>query len=236
MGAYRKLLHALDNHGFLGVLRRNARKLKFRESEEPHPFDRLHRTDTSGHIPGEKLAGNTASDLYNTAYYGISPSTLRHALALFPEALDGFEFLDLGCGKGRALMVAAEFPFTRIAGVELSHNLCEIALANTASEPRIAIQEQDAATFEFPDGPLVVYLYHPFLKPVLRRVLRKLERGRSAHPTYLLYAGCPYEKLMAKFPFLQVVWDYSIPLSGEDAAADRHGITHERFTLYRAAR
>jgi SAM-dependent methyltransferase len=246
MPLYRRLLHAIDNHGIRGLFERALRKVRrrpdpgpvFNESAEPHPFDRRHATDTSGHIPGEQLAGGTPSDLYTTAYYGIAPSALTQALELLPDPHDGFDFVDLGCGKGRALLVAAQFPFRSIFGVELSPELCEVARANTASDPRIAIEQQDAATAHYPDGPLIVYLYHPFLRPVLRRVLANLERRRLAveHPTYLLYANCRYEDVMARFPLLSVVWDYSIPLSAEDATADRHGIAHERFTLYRLVR
>jgi SAM-dependent methyltransferase len=239
---YRRLLHALDNHGLRGLILRALRKLTrqaepgppFHELAMPHPFDQRHATDTSGHIPGEQL---TPSNLYNTAYYAISPSTLTDALERIPQPLPGFTFVDLGCGKGRALLVAAAFPFSRILGVELAPELCAIARTNGKSDLRIAVLQQDAATFTYPDAPLVVFLYHPFLKLVLRRCLANLERQRRhcPHPTYLLYANCRYEKVMTKFPFLEIVWDWNLPLSPADAAADRHHITHERFTLYRAA-
>ena len=225
---YRRLLHAVDNHGLRGILPQAA--TEFNDSPEPHPFDLAHGTDTSGHIDGAVL---TPENLHNTAYYAISPSALKAALAMLPEAASGFEFIDLGCGKGRALLIAAEIDFPRILGVELSSDLCQIAKSNCQRHPQIEVRHQDAATLTFPATPLVVFLYHPFLAPVLRRVLKNLERANS-HPTYLLYANNTYPKVIASFDFLQQVWDYSIPLSPEDAAADRHRITHERFTLYRA--
>ena len=228
---YRRLLHAVDNYGLRGLLPQP--EPDFNQSDAPHPFDLAHGTDTGGHIPGERL---TPANLHNTAYYAIAPSALKAALAMLPEAASGFEFIDLGCGKGRALLVAAEFDFPRILGVELSPALCRTAESNCQRYPRIAIRHQDAATLTFPATPLVVFLYHPFLAPVLRRVLANLEHHHRAnpHPTYLLYANNTYPKVFARLPFLQQVWDYSIPLSPEDAAADRHRITHERFTLYRA--
>jgi len=226
MSLYRRILHAIDNYGFRGLIRRP--QLNFRDTTQPHPFDLRHATDTSGHIPGAAL---TPANLYNTAYYAISPSTLAHALQLLPEPTTGFTFLDLGCGKGRALLVAASLPFRHILGVELSPNLCEIARRNTSSDPRIVILHHDAATYTFPEGPLLVYLYHPFLKAVLRRVLANLTH-RRAHPTYLLYANCTYLSFIVRRRF-ELLWDHSIPLSPEDAAADRHRQSHERFTLYR---
>ena len=225
---YRKLLHAVDNHGLRGILPQPA--TEFNESAAPHPFDLAHGTDTSGHISGELL---TPDDLHNTAYYGISPSALQAALQLLPEPTANLTFIDLGCGKGRALLIAAQFDFPEILGIELSPDLCRIAESNTRANPRIEIRQQNAATLTFPAAPLVVFLYHPFLAPILRRVLKNLERATS-HPTYLLCANNTYPKVFARFPFLQQVWDYSIPLSPEDAAADRHRISHERFTLYQA--
>ncbi len=246
MGIYRKLLHAIDNHGLRGLLDRVLVRFRpgrnagpeFHESDEPHPFDRAHATETSGHIPGEQLPGQSPADLYNTAYYGISPSSLRHAIELLPEARDTFTFMDLGCGKGRALLVAAEFPFAEILGVEISPELCAIARTNVAKDPRIRVEQHDATTVTFPEGPLVLYMYHPFLKPALRKFLANLERQRrhAPHPTFLLYANCRYEKVMAEFPFLRTVWNYSLPLSPEDAAADRHGTTLERYTLFQGTR
>lgn len=228
---YRRLLHAVDNHGLRGILPQPTPS--FNDSPAPHPFDLAHNVDTSGHIPGELL---TPRNLHNTAYYAISSSALTAALQLLPEPTGGFTFLDLGCGKGRALLVAAQFDFRQIIGVEISPDLCRIAESNTRSKPRIEIRQQDAATLTFPAAPFVAFLYHPFLTPVLRRVLANLERHQRANPgpIYLLYANCTYPRVLARFPFLQPVWDYSIPLSPEDAAADRHRITHERFTLYRA--
>ena len=224
---YRKLLHAVDNYGIRGLLPQP--EPDFNESDTPHHFDLTHGTNTSGHIPGGQL---TPENLHNTAYYAISPSALKAALDLLPESTAKFTFVDLGCGKGRALLIAAQFDFPRILGIELSPQLCQIAESNTSNNPRIQIRQQDAATLNFPDAPLVVFLYHPFLAPVLHRVLTNLKRHN--HPTYLLYANNTYPKVFARFPFLQQVWDYSIPLSPADAAADRHRITHERFTLYRA--
>ena len=38
--------------------------------------------------------------------------------------------MDLGCGKGRVLMLAVEYGFARVTGVDYSASLCEIARRN----------------------------------------------------------------------------------------------------------
>lgn len=233
---YRRLLHRYDNLGVRGLLGLRRMPPLPERTDAPHPFDLAHATETSGFAAGESIITGASADLYNTAYYAISPSTLAAALTRVPGPLASHTFVDLGCGKGRALLVAAAFPFARVLGVELAPALCEIARRNTAANSRIQILNHDAATVVYPQSPLVVFLYHPFLKPVLRRALGNLQRQLWTHPrpAWLLYANPSYPGVLARAGFLEHVWDLNLPLSAEDAAADRHGITHERYTLYRA--
>ena len=106
MSLRRRLIHALDHHGLPGLLRRALTRTPTHQTRtpetpaQPHPFDLLHGTETSGYIPGQLLASGRPADFHNTAYYAISPSTLTAALALLPEPLETFTFVDLGCGKG----------------------------------------------------------------------------------------------------------------------------------------
>ncbi len=235
MRLYRRLLHALDNYG-VRALRPPAPPASGSAytPNAPHPFDLAHGVDTSGYIPGGSLETGCPADLYNTAYYAISPSTLIQALKACPVAPSEYTFLDLGCGKGRALLVAAEFGFAQSLGVEISPELATIAKANTASEPSIQVLVQNATSVRYPAGPRLIFLYHPFLGPVLRRTISNLlQQTAGGFPsTYLLFANPSYDRLLARFPRLVPVWSRIFPLSEEDAAADRHGITEERYALY----
>lgn len=207
----------------------------------PHPFDLAHGTDTGGYISSADLHGTSLSSLYVTAYYGVAPSVLCGAIEALPVRLEETSFVDLGCGKGRALLVAAEYPFQHVFGVEIAPELCEVARANVELSPRwkgrVSVLNQDATTVTYPDGPLVIFMFHPFLAPVLRRVLANLERQlrRSPRPLWLLYARNPrYTDVLDRFPFLREVSDVAYPLSAEDAAVDRFRLTHENVTLYTA--
>ena len=73
-----------------------------------HPFDRLHGTDTSGVCAATDLPTHETARTYAFDYAGSQPNVLRLALAKLPQ-VDDFTFIDLGCGKGRALLVASEF-------------------------------------------------------------------------------------------------------------------------------
>ncbi len=222
---------------------------------QPHPFDLLHGTDTGGRYSAADLDSVSLSSLYATGYLGIPPSTLRSALAALPVNHEDFSFVDIGCGKGRALFVAAEFPFRRLFGVEIASKLCEVAWANAARNPawekRVSIANQDAKSFVFPDGPLVLFFYYPFYSRVLRRVLANVGRElrQSPRPFYLLHGHLyvnasdssaehvdirTYRKVMQSFPYFREVSDAVYPLSAADAAAEPSGITMNRFLLYSA--
>ena len=238
-----RLFRSLRNHGLGGTLDRALRKApsapRVEVPDSPHPFDLVHGTDTGGYISGADLPSVSLSALYITAYAGIAPTVLIQAIEDLPLEPEKFTFIDLGCGKGRALMVAAQFPFRNLLGVEIASELCTSARANIALkrdwDSRISILNEDATTVIFPDGPLLIFMFHPFLAPVLRRVLANLESQlrRSPRETYLLYGRNPrYAKVLARFPFLQEVSQSSYPLSAEEAAVDYFHLTEESFTLY----
>ena len=103
-----------------------------------HPFDRARGTDTGGLIPAAELATGHANDKHVTAYYGVAPSILRTLIGLWldqtrPAAeIDRYTFVDIGAGKGRALLVAAESPFREVVGIELNPDLAAVAERNLA--------------------------------------------------------------------------------------------------------
>src|SRR5579875_1369294 len=156
-----------------------ARSLGKQGKQQPvHPFDKLHGTDTSGLLPGTRIAAGTGispDDL--TAYYGVAPSILHGVIDLWlrecapVEPIGRTVFLDVGAGKGRAMLLASQYPFLRVEGVELNPQLAEVARANMArwirhpnSEPLapMVLREGDATRLPLPAAPTLAYLFHPF--------------------------------------------------------------------------
>jgi hypothetical protein len=240
-----RLFRSIKNHGLHGTIHRAFIKAPVVPGadtpEPPHPFDLRYGTDTGGYTSSAELRGNTLSSLYTTAYWGIAPSAFSSALSSLKINFDEFTFVDVGCGKGRAILVAAQFPFHGLFGVEIDPELCVIARANLTLTSELAdrasIVNEDAVSVTYPEGPLVIFMFHPFLAPVLRRVLANLEKQlrNSPRTAYLMYARNPrYTHVLEKFPFLQELSETAHPLSPEDAAVDRFRLTHEQFTLYSA--
>lgn len=110
---------------------------------------------------------------------------------LGPEGTAQATFVDLGCGKGRVVLIAAERRFAKVIGVELDQRLVATAERNvaawaarhpTATPP--AIVWSDAAEVPLAGAPLVLYLYNPFEADVLDLVLRK-HRGPDTWIAYV---------------------------------------------------
>ncbi len=160
-----------------------------------HPFDRANGFDTSGHLETAEHAQQGVSASEVVPYAGSQPSIVRSALASLPD-LTGRTFVDLGCGKGRPLLVASEFPFRRVIGVELSPALADIARGNARlvagrhpARPAIDVFVGDATRVTLPEGNVVCFMYHPFGRTLLETLLATLERqlavgGRHAFVVY----------------------------------------------------
>jgi hypothetical protein len=106
-------------------------------------------------------------------------------------------FLDLGSGKGRVVWQAAQYPFARVIGVEISPRLNTIARANIDRNRnrltcnRVEFITADAADYEIPDDVTYAYLYSPFGGETFQRVLANLIASHDRRPRRmtLIYAN-----------------------------------------------
>lgn len=158
-----------------------------------HPFDVALGTDTSGFVPVVDLAHPQDARAHAIPYAGSQPSIVRAALAALPP-LESFTFVDLGCGKGRPLLVASEFPFRDIVGVELSAPLAAIARHNAVliaqrfpQRTKIRIEIADATRFRFPAGNLVIFLYNPFRDGAIAEVADAVNTAIADDPNRAIY-------------------------------------------------
>lgn len=209
-----------------------------------HPFDALHGTDTGSLIPGEALQTGHRHGRHITAYHGVAPSLFRklmqrwQALALHPVSRTAF--VDIGAGKGRAMLLAGEQPFRRIVGVELDPALAQAAARNLArwqhthTGPAMRLEQADALRLRIPAGPCLLFLFNPFDAIVMDRLLRRLLHHFRQRPGELdiLYVNDEQrDVLQQEYPFQQL-WRGRIHLSHEDRAADKAIISHDANGLY----
>ena len=84
--------------------------------------------------------------------------------------------LDLGCGKGAAVLTMARFPFEEIVGVDLSGELVDVAKTNAARvrQTKVRFVCSDAADFLDLGRFTHLYLYNPFPDSVMKSVMQNL--------------------------------------------------------------
>lgn len=159
----------------------------------PHPFDATFGVRTDGYLPWWLLGEAGQARESNLGYGGCQPSCLRRALRTIAEP-ESFTFLDFGCGKGRALIVASELPFRRVMGVEIDAALCRISLANAAAiqtkfptRPRIEVFEGDVTLMVLPPGNLVVFIYHAFGLALFERLVERLMTAAESRLLFVIY-------------------------------------------------
>jgi SAM-dependent methyltransferase len=206
-----------------------------------HPFDEQFHVQTSGLVLGQHLATGAPNDKHSTAYYGIAPSVLEQLCHIWRSSTlaappEDYSFLDIGAGMGRGLLIASRMPFREVTGIDLHPDLCEIAQKNirtweAAGHPRcpMKILCQDATAFQFPQNPAVAYLFNPFRAPVLKALLRQMEKQFSTRQGQLdlLYANDECVEVLETNPRWKQLWRGLIALSREDEEADRTILNHQ---------
>jgi CelD/BcsL family acetyltransferase involved in cellulose biosynthesis len=140
-------------------------------------FDWRHRVETGSQVAVAELTDIDPRVARHAVHYEATPiPKFERALEIVGSRVDGFTFIDVGSGKGRVLMLAAQRRFRRVIGVEVSRALHESALANVAKfgvrNRRAAPIEcicADGSSWQFPDDDLLVFLYNPFDAPLLAK-------------------------------------------------------------------
>ena len=177
-------------------------------------FDWQHGVRTCGNaqLTDLTLVGNNAA--HAVFYHPAHPKFLFEVFSSLKIDYPSYTFVDLGSGKGRALLVASEFPFAQILGVEIAAELHEVAAQNirryrskTQRCKNVQSLNLDAAEFEMPLTPIVLYLFNPFRPGVLIPVLQRLQSSLNSHPrdVILIYAAPFHASLIEEHTALRCV-------------------------------
>ena len=176
-------------------------------------------------IKGEKKYGiNTTGEdeLDELKEKGIDTS---HATIYMPAGYDMLEelfsqeyfrgknyLLDLGCGKGRALCVAAHNGFTKLEGIDISKNFCKHAKKNLdvtrQKFPTLTykIINNDAFYFEIPSSAGCIFMFNPFDEIIMSGVINNINSSIHDHPreVYIIYINPLHKKLFTDNGFKEI--------------------------------
>lgn len=208
--------------------------LSVKDGYTRHPFDIENGVRTSGLIAGRHLKSGHRHDRHATAYFGVAPSVFQSLLRRWRRTLpaapvEGFTFIDVGAGMGRAILLAAEMPFRDVVGIELNPTLAQTARKNLAvwqaagralAATRLVCG--DAIEFAFPSTPCLVFLFNPFGATVMRRLLTKLAANFASFPGQLdlIYVNNEQDHVFERQPGFARLFLGKVPRSRADAIAD----------------
>ncbi len=196
----------IENQQRLYIWRKFEKRLK-QEHLINEAFDRRHGTDTAEEVlltaagvPQDQSARG------NTVYRPVWETEFHSSLAALGISFDGFSFVDVGSGKGKLLLLASDYPFARIVGVEYAPGLHAVAVENIlryrSSTQRCHTLEAvlaDALRYRLPDGPIVCYIFNA-MDPASTAKLMELvdeDLGSRGAPAFVIYGNLRHVREIA---------------------------------------
>jgi SAM-dependent methyltransferase len=213
-----------------------------------HPFDRRHGLDTAGYVSKRDLVTGHPHDAYLTGYSAVAPSVFRQMCRRWIDTLatrarvQAFSFVDVGAGKGRAVLLASELPFRKVIGVELSKELAHTAAQNIEKWKRqhgtrmpIRVLHQDILDFRWPRTPFVVYLYNPFEREMIEHLIERLQWAAKAGSRCVdvLYLNPVFGYLLTRSGAFRELWSERITMNQEDQNADPYATSTDLVSAFR---
>jgi SAM-dependent methyltransferase len=178
-------------------------------------FDARYGVDTQAPVRILDLEAANPAAAFANRYEGTPIAAIHKVIRRLKVDRPQFTFIDLGSGKGRVLLIAAQYPFKSVIGIEFSETLHSIALSNIESfcgsghaKTKPISVNCDAAAFDFSGlKNKIVFCYNPFGAEVMTRVMSNLQHsGPSSNKTLLVYLG-PMASVVAerlcRFPVLR---------------------------------
>lgn len=158
---------------------------------------------------GIKTTGGAPSPHADAHHYGYlayyTYFSIFDRLELKPDDV----VVDLGCGKGRPVCVAATYPVKEVIGVEIDPPLCADGAANgrrmRGRKAPVKFACQSAADFNYDDVTVIV-MFHPFGADTMREVIARWEKSLEARPRALkiVYGNPLLSPMLAARPWLRL--------------------------------
>lgn len=206
----RRVWNSFRTNGLPYTLRRGREHIDSMISRHrDRDFDERYGTDTTAVVEVEEMDDvKSANRPYGIRY---EPTRARPLLALLRGLrLPGRAvMLDIGCGKGRAMMVAVQAGILRVDGVDYSPRLCAVAEQNlerfrqmTGVEFQFNVTACDAVDVEIAPEHNLVFMFNPFGAPVLEQVLDRLDASLASHPRdlWIVYHHPLWQETIAHRP------------------------------------
>ena len=149
---------------------------------------------TFGAHAAAELSIEADSKMGGHLYQPSSSVIFERAMHALPFNFGDKVFLDIGSGKGRALVLAAEAGYKKVIGVEYATELNDMAHVNIAKvqdrfpNTEFVLEEGDALALDIAEEVDVIYLFNPFDEEALTGLMKKVKPSfERTKPIYLVY-------------------------------------------------
>jgi len=166
-----------------------SRRELVRRDKVSRSFDEIYGTNTARRIAVENLKIESANKDHGNPYDPVPVSLFTKLLENVKVRHEDYVFLDIGSGKGRTLLLASNYPFKKVIGVEYSQPLHAVALRNIAqyrSHHRRCFTVEsvhiDATEYAIPLEPTICFLFNPFDETIMRAVLTNFRQSLECCP------------------------------------------------------
>lgn len=147
-------------------------------------------------IKGNQLA-------HATEYMPVSYFTIEQLFSHLPENAKAGTFLDIGCGKGRAMCIAAHYGFSNVSGIDFAKEMIDTAAKNLIRTKEMFPDLQyelswaDITTLEIEKEVSTVFLFNPFDEILMKSVVQKIKTSLINYPRaiHIMYASPRHEEL-----------------------------------------
>lgn len=149
--------------------------------------EKKYNIDTTGADSLKSLEKKGIDITHATIYMPVSYDLLEDFFAEIK--IETFNhFLDIGCGKARAMCVAGAFGSKKISGIELSKELYTAAKNNIAvckqkyPSTEFNIYNNDAFYFDIDDDVDCIFMFNPFDETIMGAVMENIETSLDSNP------------------------------------------------------
>jgi SAM-dependent methyltransferase len=159
--------------------------------------------------------GKVPSVKGHVRYEPISHFSFNRMLKNIDWNFNDSTFLDFGCGKGAAILLASRYGFKKHFGVEYSRELADICQSNILKFIKLSKREidyeiicSDATRYLVPADVNVFYFFNPFDQPLLDVVLQNIEQSLKSldRDILLLYFNAMHKDVIEKYGY-SVIYD-----------------------------
>lgn len=162
--------------------------------------ERKYGINTTGADELDSLEDKGIDTRHSTIYMPVSYDVIEDVFERYKPS--GFKhFIDIGCGKGRAMCVAAQMGAQKITGIDFSKEFCDQSKLNLLKtqqkfpQLQFSVLNNDAFYYEIPADADCIFMFNPFDEVIMSGVIENIEMSLEEHPrpVTVIYAN-PMQK------------------------------------------